>query len=299
MSFGTDFVSESDTEIVPLFCLTSFNCLEPGIRDWFPFLTSSAVQTGLCSLCDVFFRLLFTQVQSSCVWTPHLVLCSRLNAVWLQQSTVGLLPPCSPNWLWFKGSRRPWSSLQLHHTDHPFRAHKPMTNLSFSLTKYDHWPGYTWNLSWPDFLDFFFSPLCWDCPNLRSRYTRVKSTNKAHGFPLQCPLPVRVPSSLSLLIQLSPSSCIFIFPWGRHKAWSHGFLKSRHASSVAFPLPTRLPTLSREEMKLVVHILFWSTPTFSDSIVICSKRNNWVFIKKKKMTVSLKPNFEQMREMTF
>lgn len=149
------------------------------------------------------------------------------------------------------------------------------------------------------FLRFFFPPLCWDCPNLRSRYTRVESTNKAHGFPLQCPLPVRVPSSMSLLIQLSLSSCIFIFPWGRHKAWSHGFLKSRHASSVAFPLPTRLPTLSREEMKLVVHILFWSTPTFSDSIVICPKRNNWVFIKKKKMTVSLKPNFEQMREMTF
>lgn len=74
----------------------------------------------------------------------------------------------------------------------------------------------------------------------------------------------------------------------------HVFLKSRHDLSVAFPLPTRLPTLSRKEMKLVVDILFLSKPTFSDSTVICPKRNNWVFIQKKKK-VHTKPNFEQMK----
>lgn len=67
MSFGTNFVGESDTEIVSLFCLMSFKCLEPGIREQSPLLVSFTVQTVLCSLYDLFFGLLFTQVQSSCV----------------------------------------------------------------------------------------------------------------------------------------------------------------------------------------------------------------------------------------
>lgn len=115
---------------------------------------------------------------SPAVWMAHLVLCSHLNAVCLQQSTVGLLPSHYPNWLWFKGSKRPWSPPRRHHTDHPLGAHgswqtsfiftqKVLPPASLQIKPFTAW-----------FLRSFFSPLYWDCSNLRSRRARVESTTE-------------------------------------------------------------------------------------------------------------------------
>lgn len=129
------------------------------------------------------------------------------------------------------------------------------------------------------FLNFSF--LLGSSKPLVKMFRRGGPQTEPRSLPPQCPLHITLNWPWILLVLLSLSSYIFILPTRTsQETLSDVFLKSRHILSVAFPLPTSLPTLSKKEMRLVGHILFLSEPTFSESIFICTNRHNGMLISE-------------------